>query len=42
MCGHDGHMACLTAFVPSYLSKLNEIPSDRTVRMIYQPWEEGP
>ena len=42
MCGHDGHMACLVAFVPLYLAKLNEIPSDRTVRLLFQPSEEGP
>ena len=42
MCGHDGHMACLVAFVPLFLAKLNEVPSDRTVRLLFQPCEEGP
>ena len=22
MCGHDGHMTCLTAFVPIFMSKI--------------------
>jgi metal-dependent amidase/aminoacylase/carboxypeptidase family protein len=39
MCGHDGHMTCLTAFVPIFMSKLEQIPTDKTVRLLFQPSE---
>lgn len=42
MCGHDGHVACLVAFVPKFLAHINKIPSDKTVRLLFQPAEEGP
>lgn len=42
MCGHDGHMACLIGFVPLLLSNLEKIPSNRVVRLLFQPSEEGP
>ncbi len=41
MCGHDGHMTCLTAFVPIFMSKLEKIPTDKTVRLLFQPSEQG-
>ena len=41
MCGHDGHMACLVGFVPLLLNKLESIPSDRRVKLLFQPSEEG-
>ena len=41
MCGHDGHMTCLTAFVPIFMSKLEQIPTDKTVRLLFQPSEQG-
>ena len=42
MCGHDGHMACLIGFVPLFLSQLNSVPSNKCVRLLFQPSEEGP
>ena len=42
MCGHDGHMACLVGFVPLVLKRLEQIPSDRTIKLLFQPSEEGP
>ena len=42
MCGHDGHMTCLVGFVPLFLQKIAEIPSDKTIRLLFQPSEEGP
>jgi hippurate hydrolase len=42
MCGHDGHMACLIGFVPLFLASLSAIPSNKTVRLLFQPSEEGP
>ena len=40
MCGHDGHIACLVAFVPLFLSQLESVPSDHVVRCLFQPAEE--
>lgn len=37
MCGHDGHMACLVGFVAIFLDKLDTIPSNRKVRLLFQP-----
>lgn len=42
MCGHDGHMACLIGFVPLFLSKLASLPSNKCVKLLFQPSEEGP
>lgn len=42
MCGHDGHMTCLVGFVPLYLQNLSKIPKNKTVRLLFQPSEEGP
>ena len=42
MCGHDGHMTCLIGFVPLFLKELPQIPSNKTVRLLFQPSEEGP
>ena len=35
-------MTCLLGFVPLYLQKLKEIPSNRKIRLLFQPSEEGP
>ncbi len=40
-CGHDGHMAVLTATLDYYLANINKIPSNFGVRFLYQPAEEG-
>lgn len=42
MCGHDGHMTSLLGFVPLFLSALPNIPSNKRVRLLFQPSEEGP
>ena len=42
MCGHDGHVVCLVAFVPKFLAHIDKIPSDKTIRLLFQPSEEGP
>ena len=42
MCGHDGHVACLVAFVPRFLDLIDRVPSDKVVRLLFQPSEEGP
>ncbi len=42
MCGHDGHVVCLVAFVPKFLAHIDKIPSDKTIRLLFQPAEEGP
>lgn len=39
MCGHDGHMTCLIAFVPIFQKHLETIPSDKTIRLLFQPSE---
>lgn len=40
-CGHDGHMTILTATVEFYCENIKKIPSNVTVRFLYQPAEEG-
>lgn len=40
MCGHDGHMACLIACAAVVQSNLSKIPSNRGVRLLFQPAEE--
>ena len=42
MCGHDGHVAMLMAAVEVVMKKLDKIPSNKTVRLLWQPAEEGP
>lgn len=42
MCGHDGHMACNTALGWFLLTRREQLPSNCTVRLLYQPAEEGP
>lgn len=39
MCGHDGHMTCLIAVVPKIMENLEHIPSDKTIRLLFQPSE---
>ena len=40
MCGHDGHMACLLGAVDVISKSLDRIPSDKVIRLIFQPAEE--
>jgi len=41
MCGHDGHITCLLAGAAKILEKIDQIPSDKCVRLLFQPAEEG-
>lgn len=41
MCGHDGHTACLLGGISLLLDNLEKIPSNRGVRFLFQPAEEG-
>ena len=41
MCGHDGHTAMLLGGLTLLMNNLEKIPSDRRVRFIFQPAEEG-
>lgn len=40
LCGHDGHMACLLGGVSLFLEEIESVPSDRTLRLLFQPAEE--
>lgn len=42
LCGHDGHMASLIGCAVLVQRKAAQIPSDLTVRLLFQPAEEGP
>ena len=42
MCGHDGHMACLMSAAQVIAAHRDKIPSDKSVRLLLQPAEEGP
>ena len=42
MCGHDGHVAMLMAATQVVANKRAQIPSDKRVRLLFQPAEEGP
>lgn len=39
MCGHDGHVVCLLGFVPFFIKNINKIPSDKVIRLLFQPSE---
>ena len=41
MCGHDGHTVCLLGFAAIFMDHINKIPKDRSIRLIFQPAEEG-
>eukprot|EP00830_Metopus_es_P011313 TRINITY_DN2202_c0_g1_i3.p3 TRINITY_DN2202_c0_g1~~TRINITY_DN2202_c0_g1_i3.p3 ORF type:complete len:225 (+),score=36.02 TRINITY_DN2202_c0_g1_i3:37-711(+) len=41
MCGHDGHAATLIGTAEVLLRIRSQIPSNKTVRLIFQPGEEG-
>lgn len=40
MCGHDGHLASLAAAIPLLMAKRKQLPSNKSVRLIFQPAEE--
>jgi amidohydrolase len=41
MCGHDMHVACLLGGAAKFLEKINNIPCDKTLRLLFQPAEEN-
>ncbi|KAL6045531.1 Hippurate hydrolase [Balamuthia mandrillaris] len=42
MCGHDGHISMLLGAATLLLQSRDKIPSDVTIRLLFQPAEEGP
>jgi metal-dependent amidase/aminoacylase/carboxypeptidase family protein len=42
MCGHDGHMTMLMASAQALSKVRDQIPSNKTIRYLFQPAEEGP
>ena len=42
LCGHDGHMASLVGAATLIQRRCTRLPSDCTVRLLFQPAEEGP
>ena len=42
MCGHDGHMACLMSAASVVCANRAKIPSNKGIRLLLQPAEEGP
>ena len=42
MCGHDGHVATILSVAYVLSKSLDKIPKDRTIRLLFQPAEEGP
>ena len=42
LCGHDGHMASLLGAAALIARRAKRLPSSRTVRLLFQPAEEGP
>ena len=42
MCGHDGHMTTLLAAAQVIANNRDKIPSNKAVRLLIQPAEEGP
>lgn len=40
-CGHDAHMATIVGVGYLLYAKIEKIPSNKTVRLIFQPAEEG-
>lgn len=39
-CGHDGHTACLLGFACLFLDIIDQVPSNKGVRLFFQPSEE--
>lgn len=40
MCGHDGHTTCMLGGLSLILKNLEKIPSNRSLRILFQPAEE--
>ena len=41
MCGHDGHTTCLLGGASILVTNLDKIPSNKHIRLLFQPAEEG-
>jgi metal-dependent amidase/aminoacylase/carboxypeptidase family protein len=41
MCGHDGHTVCLLGFSALLMENIKNVPSNKTLRLLFQPCEEG-
>lgn len=41
MCGHDGHTSCMLGGIALIYANLDKIPSNKRVRIFFQPGEEG-
>jgi len=41
MCGHDGHTAALVGFAIVAVGRLDKLPSNRCIRLLFQPAEEA-
>jgi len=41
MCGHDMHMTCLLGGASLIVEKLDQIPQDKKLRLLFQPAEES-
>jgi len=41
MCGHDGHVTCLLGGAAKILERIQDIPEDKVVRLLFQPAEEN-
>ena len=41
MCGHDGHTTCMLGGIAKILERITLIPSNKTIKMLFQPAEEG-
>ena len=35
MCGHDGHVVCLLGFASLFLENIENIPSNKTIRLLF-------
>lgn len=42
MCGHDGHICTLLATAQFWTLNRDKIPSNKTIRLLFQPAEESP
>ena len=39
MCGHDGHVTCIMAFLSLYMKIISKIPKNKIIRLLFQPSE---
>lgn len=41
LCGHDGHTTSLLGFAAKFMEKIDQIPQNKGIRLLFQPCEEG-